>query len=117
MMFASAFSIFQEWTEATFGESDFAPPDDSHWIRWCPHQEPARLETPPQLRTGGPSSRVVVYGIIGTDGRWHNIEAVKSEGTMVDSFWISQMHKQRFAPALCGENPTEYEMMIEFDYP
>jgi hypothetical protein len=118
--------LVQEWTEAIFGESDFAFPDDSHWIRWCPHREPARLETPllmtnlsfpPQLRTGGPSSRVVVYGIIGTDGHWHNIEAVKSEGTMVDSFWISQMRKQRFAPAMCGETPVEYEMMIEFDYP
>jgi hypothetical protein len=117
----------QEWTEATFRESDFAPPDDSHWINWCPHMTPPRLETtllmtpdlpfPPQLRTGGPPSRVVVYGIIGTDGHWHNIEAVKSEGTLVDSFWISQMHKQRFEPALCGENPAEYEMMIQFDYP
>ena len=120
----------QEWTEATFGESDFVPPDDSHWIRWCPNVTPPRLETPllmtnlsfpPQLRTGGPPSRVVINGIIGTDGQWHNVEAVKSAGSMVDSFWISQMHRQRFTPAQCGETPgetpVEYEMMIEFDYP
>jgi len=116
----------QKWTEATFGESDFVPPDDSHWIRWCPNVTPPRLETPllrtnlsfpPQLRTGGPPSRVVINGIIGTDGKWHNVEAVKSAGSMVDSFWISQMHRQRFTAAQCGETPVEYEMMIEFDYP
>ena len=72
---------------------------------------------PPQLRTGGPPSRVVIDGVIGTDGQWHNIETVKSAGSMVDSFWISQMHRQRFTPAQCGETPVEYEIMIEFDYP
>jgi len=116
----------QEWIEATYGEADFAPPDDSHWIRWCPHGEPPKLQSPlmvtnpsfpPQLRTGGPSSRVVINGIIGIDGQWHNVEAVKSAGSMVDSFWISQMHRQRFTPAKCGETPVESEMMIEFDYP
>jgi hypothetical protein len=116
----------QEWTEATFRESDFVPADNSHWIRWCPHPKSPILQTPltetnlsfpPQLRAGGPSSRVVINGIIGTDGQWHNIEALKSEGSMVDSFWINQMRKQRFTPAQCGETPVEYEMMIEFDYP
>ena len=116
----------EEWTEATFGESDFVPPDNAQWIRWCPNVEPPRLESPllminlqfpPQLRTGGPISRVVINGVVGTDGQWHNLEAVKSEGSMVDSFWIGQMRRQRFAPAQCGETPVEYEMMIEFDYP
>jgi hypothetical protein len=116
----------QEWTEATFGEADFVPPDDSHWIRWCSNVTPPRLETamlmtdlsfPPQLRAGGPTSRVVINGIIGTDGQWHNVEIVKSAGSMVDSFWISQMHRQRFTPAECSGTPVEYEMMIEFDYP
>ncbi len=116
----------KEWTERTFGESDFVPPDDSHWIRWCPNVASPKLESPtlvsnpsfpPQFRTGGPPSRVVINGIIGTDGQWHNVEAVKSEGSIVDSFWIGLMHRQRFTPAQCGETPVEYEMMIEFDYP
>ena len=115
----------QEWIAATYGESDFVPPDDSHWIRWCPQMEPPRLRTqliminpvfPPQLRTGGPPSRVVIYGIIGTDGEWHNVEPVKSAGAMVDSFWMGLMRKQRFTPAQCGETPVESETMIEFDY-
>ena len=40
----------------------------------------------PQFRAGGLPSRVVINGIIGTDGQWHNVEAVKSEGSIVDSF-------------------------------
>jgi hypothetical protein len=118
----------KEWTERTFGESDFFSPDDSRWIRWCPNVAPPRIESPtptqvsnpsfpPQFRAGGPPSRVVINGIIGTDGQWHNVEAVKSEGSIVDSFWIGLMHRQRFTPARCGETPVEYEMMIEFDYP
>jgi len=116
----------QEWTEATFREADFVPPDDAHWIHWCPHLEPPRPRTqlflvnpafPPQLRTGGPTSRTVIYGIIGTDGQWHNLVAVKSSGSMVDSFWMDLMQKNRFTPAQCGQTPVEYEMMTEFDYP
>jgi hypothetical protein len=49
--------------------------------------------------------------------RWHNVETVKSAGSMVDTFWISQMHRQQFTPAECAGTPDEYEMMIEFDYP
>jgi hypothetical protein len=116
----------QDWSPAKFGEADFVPPDDAHWIRWCHRPQPAILESLPvrpnlqfplQLRTGGPTSRVVVSGIIGTDGQWHNIETVKSEGNMVDSFWISQMRQQKFSPAKCGDTPVESEMMIEFDWP
>jgi len=122
----------QEWVEATYGEADFVPPDDSHWIRWCPNAMPPRLESPllqarspagisasfpPQLRTGGPTSRVVIDGIVGTDGMWHNLDVVKSEGKTVDEFWLDQMHRQKFTPARCGETPVEAEMMIEFDYP
>ncbi len=75
----------QEWIDATYRESDFVPPDDAHWIRWCPHLELPKLQSspmklnlafPPQLRTGGPPSRVVLNGFIGTDGTWHNLEAV-----------------------------------------
>jgi hypothetical protein len=119
--------VVKEWSEAKFGESDFVPPDDSHWIRWCPHAQQPQLESrfvdrlnnalPPQLRTGGPPSRVIIYGVVGTDGLWHNLEAVKSEGSMVDSFWMNHMRRQKFTPAKCGDTPVEYETMTEFDYP
>jgi hypothetical protein len=63
------------------------------------------------------TAHVLFNGIIGTEGQWHNVETVRSAGPVADSFWISQMHGQRFTPAECGDTPVEYEMMIEFDYP
>jgi hypothetical protein len=117
----------EELVDARYEESTFVPPADSHWIRWCAQPEPPRLETPtpvlpnpalpPQFRTGGPPSEVVISGIIGTDGQWHNLEAVKSAGTIVDSFWMNVLQKQRYAPAQCGQVPVEYEMMAQLDYP
>lgn len=115
----------RELVDATFEESNFVPPDDSHWIRWCNHPEPPTLQSPvatnpvlpPQFRTGMPPSRVIVSGIIATDGLWHNLEVIKSGGGTVDSFWMNLMYRQRFTPAQCGQVPVEYETVMEFDYP
>jgi hypothetical protein len=115
----------QELGDATYRESDFVPPADSHWIRWCRYPERPKLESPsamnpalpPQLHTGMPSSHAVISGIIATDGQWHNLEVIKSAGSTVDSFWMNLLRRQRFQPAQCGQHPVELEMMMEFDYP
>lgn len=106
----------QEWTEAPSKDSDFVPPGDSRWIGWCPDLQRPRLQSPwmltEQLRS--PTSHVLVDGIIDTEGRWRSAEIVRSGGSTADSYWISQMHAQRFTPASCGKTPVEYEMMIGF---
>jgi hypothetical protein len=117
----------QELADATLDESDFDPPSDAKWIRWCPHPTPPKPKLlpriipnsafPPQFRTGGPPSDVVIYGIIGTDGQWHNLAPVKSEGKVVDSFWIHELLRESFSPALCGEVPVESEALMEFKFP
>ena len=112
-----------------FGESDFFPLTIHVGFDGAPMSHPRELNLrrrrksltpsfPPQFRAGGPRSRVVISGIIGTDGQWHNVEAVKSEGSIVDSFWIGLMHQRHdLRPLGGGETPVEYEMMIEFDIP
>jgi hypothetical protein len=117
----------QELADTTLDESDFDPPSDAQWIRWCPHPDPPKPKFshriipisafPPQLRTGGPPSDVVIYGIIGTDGQWHNLAPVKSAGKIVDSFWIRELLRENFSPAHCGEAPVESEGIMEFEYP
>lgn len=106
----------QEWTEAPSKDSDFVPPGDSRWIVWCPDLQRPRLQSPwmltEQLRS--PTPHVLVDGIIDTEGRWRSAEIVRSGGSTADSYWISQMHAQRFTPASCGKTPVEYEMMIGF---
>jgi hypothetical protein len=119
--------LVQELADATLDEADFDPPPDAQWIHWCPHPDPPKPKSPrrmisvsafpPQLRTGGPPSDVIIYGIIGTDGQWHNLAPVRSEGKIVDSFWIHELLRESFSPAHCGETPVESEHMMEFQYP
>jgi hypothetical protein len=117
----------EELVDARYEESSFVPPADSRWIWWCAQPEPPKLKSltpgrsnaalPPQFRAGGPPSEVVISGVIGIDGQWHNLEAVKSAGAIVDSFWMKVLQRQRYAPAQCGKAPVEYEMMAQLDYP
>jgi len=57
---------------------------------------------------------VVIYGIMGPDGQWHNVTVVKSGGKEVDSFWTSVMVSQGFTPAMCGTEPVMREVVQEF---
>jgi hypothetical protein len=115
----------QELVDVTYGESDFVPPADSHWIRWCRYPERPKLESPivinpalpPQFHAGMPPSHAVISGIIATDGQWHNLEVIKSASSTVDSFWMNLLRRERFTPAHCGQQPVELEMLMEFDYP
>jgi hypothetical protein len=60
---------------------------------------------------------VGIYGVIGTDGLWHNLEIVESNSKEVDEFWMNRMLQQRFSPSKCGDSPVEYETVIEYSFP
>jgi hypothetical protein len=110
----------QELVTASFSQGSFAPPDGPSF-RWCPNPTPAK-PTPDQryfpipwpLR-GEPMKRhVVIYGIMGPDGQWHNVTVVKSGGKEVDSYWTNVMISQGFTPAMCGTEPVMQEVVEEF---
>jgi hypothetical protein len=116
----------QELTEATLDVSSLLPPQDARWVRWCVHPEPARrldldpfkvTPIPGPLRGGALEHPVAIYGVIGTDGQWHNLAVVKSAGKEVDSYWMNQMPQERFSPAKCGDVPVEQESVMEFYLP
>jgi hypothetical protein len=113
----------QELAEATVDASSFIPPHDASVFRWCPHPEPARLvdrdnlyAMPPHLRDVAEQHVVVLYGIIGTDGRWHNLAVVKSAGKEIDSYWMNQKLQERYSPAKCGGVSVEQESVKELHY-
>lgn len=96
------------------------PPEDSHWVRWCPSPEPARLTDsnkefyipdiyPHQLL----KNRVSAYGIIGIDGRIHNAQIVKSGGRTADSLLLDNFARARYSPATCDGKPVETEIFVE----
>jgi hypothetical protein len=113
----------QRLEQAAFDASSFVPPKEATVFRWCPHPEHAKLEEmgtanpmPSQLREAAQQHIAAIYGIIGIDGRWHNLAVVKSAGSMLDSYWMEQMLQQRYAPAKCAGVPVEQESVTEHRY-
>lgn len=115
-----------ELTDAVPGTRDFDPPPDSHWIRWCAHPQLAKLDPnrnllplmpPPQFRPGAPRLHAAIYGIIGTDGVFHNLTVLESAGELVDSYFEKQLVRLRFTPAQCDGTPVETEEIPTFEYP
>lgn len=111
----------QELIEATMDESKFAPSPNARWYPWCPHPKPSTsldagkvLRIPWPLR-GDPIRRpVAIYGVEGTDGKWHNLAVVKSGGKEVDEYWMEIMRQERFSPASCGNITVIHETVREF---
>jgi hypothetical protein len=109
----------QELTEASIDDSNLVPSPEARWYLWCPHPEPMRwldlgkVYPGPPLRTGAPNHPVVIYGVVGTDGKWHNLTVVKSGGKEVDEYWMNVMRQERFSPARCGEVPVLQEFVMK----
>jgi hypothetical protein len=111
----------QELTEATVDDSKFAPSPNARWYSWCPHPKAmTSLDTgkvfpiPWALRGDAIKRPVAIYGVVGTDGEWHNLAVVKSGGKEVDEYWMEVMRQQRFSPASCGNIPVLHESVMEF---
>jgi hypothetical protein len=114
-----------ELVDADSHAAEFDPPADAHWIHWCPHPQPPKytrtedrlpLLPPPQFRAGGPAVHAQIYGIIATDGLWHNLTVLKSGGESVDSYFLKQLTAEKFTPAHCGDTPVEFENVLGLGY-
>jgi hypothetical protein len=75
------------------------------------------LSIPWTLRDGALRHPVAIYGVVGTDGKWHKLAIVKSAGKEADSFWMNEMLQERLSPARCGEVPIEQESVVENKLP
>jgi hypothetical protein len=114
----------QQLAIASFSPSSFAPPADAPSFRWCPSPTPAKflpdnsvIPIPWPLRGGALDRPVILYGIMGADGQWHNVTVVKSGGKEVDSYWTSFIVREHFIPAMCGNEPVMQESVQQFGRP
>jgi hypothetical protein len=109
----------QELTEASIDDSNLVPSPEARWYLWCPHPEHmtsldlGKVYPGPPLRAGILNHPVAIYGVVGTDGKWHNLTVVKSGGKEVDEYWMNIMRQERFSPARCGEVPVLQEFVME----
>lgn len=113
----------QELTEMTIDPSFLVPAPGARWFHWCPHPQHAKriddyrgkvYSIPWPLRNGAMERPVAIYGIVGIDGNWHDLEIVKSAGKETDSFWMGILSQERYSPATCGANPVAQEFVRRF---
>ena len=111
----------EDLIEATTDDPPIAPSPNARWYLWCPHPKPMKsldagkvFPIPWPLRGGITERHVAIYGVEGTDGKWHNLTVVKSGGKEVDGYWMDVMRQQRFSPASCGGIPVVHESVMEF---
>jgi hypothetical protein len=109
----------KELVEVSIDDLNIAPSPEARWYLWCPHPEPWKsldlgkvyAPVPWSLRDGAVERPMVIYGVVGTDGRWHNLTVVKSAGKEMDEYWMNVMREERFSPARCGEVPVLQELV------
>lgn len=108
----------QSLTEEQPDTKTLAPPSDARWMPWCPEPVAAKLLNPAgliamPLPSGVTPTPGAIYGIVGPDGRWHNLTVVKSAGKDSDDHMLKMLGQLRFAPATCGTIPIPEERVIE----
>jgi len=110
----------EELTMMGAGEPEaFLVPPGARSYRWCPHQtqaEPLGKTVPisPEIASKIRGERALIYGVIGSDGQWHDLAVVESSGRVSESTWFSFVRNQRFRPAQCGGIPIDTERLTKF---
>lgn len=64
---------------------------------------------PPQLRQAREQGRVVVWAVVGADGRLYDLTIVHSAGADLDAVALDTMRQWRYSPASCKGTPIDVE--------
>jgi hypothetical protein len=99
------------------------PPTGARWMPWCP--QPKGLEfkgytkpiPPLSVDISRDSHPADIYGVIGPDGRWHNLTIVRSGGKDFDAYFMNMLSAERYSPAMCPNGPMYVERSVEFTPP
>ena len=111
-------SVEQLGEERFSDQSPFTPPPGvQEWV-WCENPEPARaLEWGESNVQVSMSQRgwfpVAVYGVIGVDGRVHDITVLRSARPDIDARFLEQLRGARFEPKKCNGVSVEEERVFE----
>jgi hypothetical protein len=71
----------------------------------------------PSPETGRANGRVLVYAVVGVDGRVHNVTAIKSDGPELAASAVETISQLwRFDPATCADQPGPAELFIQVDF-
>ncbi|HEV3253050.1 MAG TPA: energy transducer TonB [Candidatus Acidoferrales bacterium] len=102
----------EEWANTPkFDSAVFLPPDGSDSRAWCANPKPAVVQRIPGNFSFG-DTPVVFYGVIGTDGRLHDLALLQST-KQADPVAAQKIAEGAiYTPASCGVTPVEQEVSL-----
>ena len=77
-----------------------------------------KLEDPPYPRgLRGTSAQVTIFGLVGADGAFRELQVIRSGGPEADSATLTALSKWTFRPAVCDDMPVPFtiEVVMHFD--
>ena len=77
------------------------------------HPEPEYSESAKKRKIQG---KVVLFAVIGTDGKTHDLEVAKSLETSLDEESLKAVRKWNYKPAQCGDKPVPYETQVVMEF-
>jgi TonB family protein len=97
-------------------QSQFSPVLHSAAYASCEVSEPPEaLATPdPVVEVSGPSTRITVSFIVGTDGRVHSLFILEGNSPSEDGRVLKAVRSWRYRPAMCNGVPVDAEAKIQF---
>lgn len=109
-------------SKAEFNRDVLAPPPGIPAMDTCDDpMPPARMkdavpQIPREELSRFRSANVYLYGIIGTDGAFHNIAVEYSPHPSFTQSAIDAIRQMRYAPAMCGDRavPMETETLVRY---
>lgn len=105
----------------------FAPPANAAWRPWCADMTPPHPigggqssfipVQPGRVSLGALSGAVLVYGVLGIDGRWRELTPIERKGGDFVQVMVDLMGRRQYQPATCGGKPVELELVVRSAFP
>jgi hypothetical protein len=104
-------------------ELSFAPPNDSYRLKYCTgiltpprlHKQSPRIKYP-KGKPEAPLNPVVLWGIVGEDGRVHNLSVVQSQGPLFDNATTQAAESWIYKPATCDGSAISGQMVLRVNF-
>lgn len=103
-------------------EARFQPSPAAVKYPHCERQQPAKgVRTPmppypPRARSNYMQGTVVIFAIVGADGRMQDPEVVESAGDEFDSAALKSFKQWEWKPAICFGEPVESEVTVPISF-
>jgi hypothetical protein len=89
------------------------PPAQAKWRSWCPSPEAGGDElTPIYSRLVQHDGASILYGSLGTNGKWQDIRVLESGGSAHDVEVLKALGKERWKPPSCNAVPIVVETVF-----